>query len=62
MQPTNLKAEAWRLIDQLPDSATWDDLMKEIYHHQKIEAGLADSDAGRTVDVKLIRARFGLVA
>lgn len=62
MSATNVKEEARRLIDQLPDTATWDDLMEEIYLHQKIEAGLADSEAGRTVDVKEIRARFGLPA
>lgn len=60
--PTNVKVAARRLIDQLPGSATWDDLMEEKYHHQTIEAGKADSEAGRTVDVTEVRARFGLLA
>ena len=60
MQTTNIKQEAHRLIEQLPETATWDDLMYEIYVRQTIEAGLADSEAGRTLDVKEVRAKFGL--
>jgi len=60
MQTTNIKQEAHRLIEQLPETATWDDLMYEIYVRQAIEAGLADSEAGRTLDVKEMRAKFGL--
>ena len=60
MQTTNIKQAAHRLIEQLPETATWDDLMYEIYVRQAIEAGLADSAAGRTLDVKEVRAKFGL--
>jgi predicted transcriptional regulator len=60
MSATNIKQEARRLIDNLPENATWDDLMYEIYVRQAIEAGLADSEAGRTLDVKEVRAKFGL--
>lgn len=52
MQTTNIKQEAYRLVEQLPDHATWDDLMYEIYVRQAIEAG-------RTLDVKEVRAKFG---
>jgi len=60
MQMTNIKQEAHRLIEQLPENATWDDLMYEIYVRQAIEAGLADREAGRTLDVQEVRAKFGL--
>ncbi|MCY4489770.1 MAG: hypothetical protein OXF11_22055 [Deltaproteobacteria bacterium] len=60
MPTTDIRQEAQRLIEKLPASATWDDLMYEIYVRQAIEAGLADSDAGRTMDVKEVRAKFGL--
>ncbi len=60
MPTTNVKQEAQRLIEQLPDNATWDDLMYEIYVRQAIEAGLADSETGRTLEVKEVRAKFGL--
>ena len=60
MSSTNVKQAARRLVDNLPENATWDDLMYEIYVRQAIEAGLADSEAGRTLDVKEVRAKFGL--
>ena len=54
------KEEAHRLIDRMPPKATWDDLMREIYVREAIERGLADSNAGRTKDVKKVRAKYGL--
>ena len=60
MHNSNIKEEAHRLLDNLPKSATWDDLMYKIYVRQAIEAGLKDSKAGRTIDVKEVRAKFGL--
>ncbi len=60
MQTESIKQVAYRLLDNLPEQATWDDLMYRIYVRQAIEAGLKDSDAGRTVDVKEVRKRFGL--
>ncbi len=60
MQTVNVKEEAKQLIERLPDNSTWDDLMREIYVRQTVEAGLADSDAGRTVSVGEVRAQYGL--
>ena len=54
------KDEAHRIIDRMPPSATWDDLMREIYVREAVERGLADSKAGRTKDVKEVRAKYGL--
>jgi len=56
------KEVAHKLIDRLPRQATWDDLMHEIYVRTAIERGLADSKAGRTKDVKEVRAKYGLSA
>lgn len=61
MQTVKVKQEAHHLLEKLPDNATWDDLMYEIYVRQAIEAGLSDSKAGRTIDVKDVRAKFGLL-
>ena len=58
----SIKEEAHRLVERLPDSASWDDLMHEIYVRQSIEAGLADGEAGRTTPVAEVRARYGLPA
>ncbi len=60
MQTEGIKEQARRLLDNLPDSATWEDLMYQIYVRQAIEAGIKDSDEGKTVDVKEVRRRFGL--
>ncbi len=60
MQTNNIKQEACNLLQKLPENATWDDLMYEIYVRQAIEAGIEDSEAGRTMDVGQVRAKFGL--
>ncbi len=60
MGDNKIKQEAQRLLEKLPDNATWDDLMYEIYVGQAVESGLTDSKAGRTVDVREVRAKFGL--
>jgi predicted transcriptional regulator len=57
---TNIKEEARKLINNLPDNSTWDDLMHEIYVRQAIETGLADSEAGRVISVEQVRKDFGL--
>jgi hypothetical protein len=60
---TALKKDDVRLLlDKMPDDATWDDLMHEIFIRQVIEEGLADSKAGRTTDVSDIRRKYGLPA
>ena len=60
MSTTNVKEEAKRLIEKLPENMTWDDLMHEIYVRQSIEVGLVDSEAGKVTDVSEVRAKFGL--
>jgi len=60
MNIENVKNEARRLVESLPEDVTWDELMHQIYVRQSIEAGLADSEAGKTVDVKTVREKFGL--
>jgi hypothetical protein len=60
MPMTNIKEEARRLIDKLPENLTWDDLMHEIYVRQAIESGLSDSREGRVRDVEQLRQDYGL--
>ena len=60
MPTANIKQDAQHLIENLPDNAIWDDLMYQIYVRQAIEAGIADSEADNTIDVKEVRAKFGL--
>ena len=60
MNSQTVKEAAKQLVENLPEDVTWDDLMYQIYVRQNIEAGLADSEAGRVVEVEEIRKRFGL--
>lgn len=60
METEGIKEQARRLLENLPDTATWEDLIYQIYVRQAIEAGINDSDRGRTVAVEEVRRRFGL--
>jgi hypothetical protein len=55
-----IKSKAKEMIDRLPDEATWEDLMYQIYVRQAIEAGIKDADEGRVRDVAEVRRAFGL--
>jgi len=59
-QSADIKSAAHRLIDTLPDDATWDDIMYRVYVRRCVDAGLKDADVGRVVDVAEVRRRFGL--
>jgi hypothetical protein len=61
MANERFKDAARRLVDQLPEDASWKDLMYRIHARQAIEANLRDCEAGRLVDVDVIRAEHGLV-
>ena len=55
---SNIKEAARKLIDQLPDQATWDDLIYKDYVTQKIEAGLQAVKEGRTISQEEIEREF----
>jgi hypothetical protein len=57
---TSVKSAARRLVEQLPDDATWEDLLYAIYVRQSIEAGLKDCEEGRTAPASEVRRRLGL--
>ena len=54
------KDEAHRLVESLPEKATWEDLQQAIYVRQVIAAGLADVEAGRVTPTSELRKRYGL--
>ena len=60
MSSATVKEEARKLIERLPEDATWEDLQYEIYVRQAVDAGLKDSHEGRTVSHEEARKRFGL--
>lgn len=59
-EPPTVKGEALRLVEQLPDDATWDDVLYQMYVAQAVEAGLRDCREGRTIPVSEVRRRLGL--
>ena len=54
----NAKTHAREIIDRLPESASWDEVMYELYVREAIDAGLADVAAGRTTPHEQVRARL----
>lgn len=52
------KEAAKQLIDHMPDEATWEEILYELYVKQKIEEGLADIEAGRTIPHEQVKAEF----
>ena len=56
------KQEAHKLIDELPESATWSDLAEQVGLILDIKAGLVDSAAGHVTENDEVRREFGLSA
>ena len=44
-----VKEQARRMLDALPESATWDDIFYELYTRRQVALGMQDVDEGRTV-------------
>ncbi|WP_203594531.1 hypothetical protein [Wenzhouxiangella limi] len=57
-----VKAKARELIEQLPDTVTWDDVAYEIAVRRSVERGLDDIDAGRTYTSEALLKSLGLSA
>jgi hypothetical protein len=45
-----IKDEIKRMIDSLPDDATWEDVQHSIYVRQRIERGQREAADGKIVD------------
>ncbi len=52
------KQAAREILDQLSDQATWDEIMYELNVKKRLEAGLADIEAGRTVSHDQLKANL----
>jgi predicted transcriptional regulator len=50
-----VKNEARKLLDNMPDEASWDDVMYEMYARKKIDEGINAADAGDLIPHKEIR-------
>ena len=47
-------------LDQLPDDATVEEAMERLLFLAKIEQGIAEADAGKTLRHEDVRTRLGL--
>jgi len=53
-----VREEAKKILDKLPDEASWDDLMYEIYVSKKIEQGIKDADEGKVISNEEAKKRL----
>ena len=53
-----VRDEARKLIDQLPDEATWDDVMYELYIKKKLAIALKAVEDGRVVAHDAVRKKL----
>jgi len=53
-----IKEEARKLIDQLPDQATWDDIMYQLYIRGKIDKGLDAIKEGKIISHEEAKKRI----
>lgn len=53
-----VKDEAKKLIDELPDEATWQDVMYKVYVRESIERGMEDERHGRVLDHEEVERRI----
>lgn len=59
-ETTYVKQQALKLIDSMPDDATWEDLTRVMLEQQLIEEGIADIEAGRVWTSDQIREKLGI--
>jgi predicted transcriptional regulator len=53
-----VKEEAKKLLDKLPDEISWDDIMYEMYVRNKIDKGLLAADEGKLISHEDVKKRF----
>ena len=53
-----VKEEAKKLLDNLPDEASWDDILYEMYVRKKIDEGIKAADEGKLVSHEDVKKRF----
>lgn len=52
------KEEVRKLIDALPDDASWDDVEYSIYVRERIVRARSEAEQGRLIDEKEIESRM----
>ena len=54
----SVKEEAKRALETLPENATWDDIMYQLYVREKISCGLKDVEEGRVISHEIVKKQF----
>ena len=54
----SVRDEAKKIIADLPDDASWEDLMYRIYVRKKIADGVRDADEGRLIPHEEVKKRL----
>ena len=55
---STVKEEAKKIIDKLPEQATWDDVMYEFYVKKKLEIALKAVEEGRVISHDEVKKRL----
>lgn len=54
-QNPSIKEQARKLLESLPETATWDDIVYQLAVRRSVDQGLVDAAAGRVVDANVAR-------
>ena len=60
MPTTTARERILEALQDLPDDATFDDAIERLVFLAKIDAGLADLDAGKVIPHEEVKRRLGL--
>jgi len=55
---TNVREQVIQILDALPEDATLDDVMAEIYFRMRVDKGLKDLDEGRWISQEELEKRM----
>ena len=58
MQQRTVKEEAARIIKQLPDHVSWEDIMYNLYVRQKREKGIKAADEGKVISQEEMERKY----
>lgn len=53
-----IKGQVMKLIQQLPDSVTVDDILAELYFKSQVDAGLKELDVGEGIPHQKVKERM----
>ncbi|MEW6273893.1 MAG: hypothetical protein AB1556_02090 [Bacillota bacterium] len=53
-----VKKEALKLISELPEQVSWDDIIYKLYVRKKIATGIKAAEEGRVISQEEVKKRF----